>query len=150
MPRPILIVDAFTDRPFSGNPAAVCLLDGPADASWMQAVAAEMAARLQDAEGFNPLCALPEATAALLFSESNSRFLCEVPADQAQAFELAMENVPCALIGEVVPNGQLQIVGIPTPTPGMEPTDPQELAAPLVIDAELAELKEAWQSPLRW
>lgn len=42
MPRPILIVDAFTDRPFSGNPAAVCLLDGPVDASWMQAVAAEM------------------------------------------------------------------------------------------------------------
>jgi PhzF family phenazine biosynthesis protein len=34
-------VDAFTDRPFAGNPAAVCLLDGPADAAWMQAVAAE-------------------------------------------------------------------------------------------------------------
>lgn len=42
MPRPILIVDAFTDRPFSGNPAAVCLLDEPAGAEWMQAVAAEM------------------------------------------------------------------------------------------------------------
>jgi len=34
-------VDAFTDRPFAGNPAAVCLLDGPADASWMQDVARE-------------------------------------------------------------------------------------------------------------
>ncbi|MEV7470972.1 PhzF family phenazine biosynthesis protein [Streptomyces kronopolitis] len=36
------IVDAFTDRPFSGNPAGVCLLDGPADAAWMQRVAAEL------------------------------------------------------------------------------------------------------------
>ncbi len=35
-------VDAFTDRPFGGNPAAVCLLPGPRDASWMQSVAAEM------------------------------------------------------------------------------------------------------------
>ncbi len=35
-------VDAFTDQPFSGNPAAVCLLTQPRDAAWMQAVAAEM------------------------------------------------------------------------------------------------------------
>ncbi|HEX9950743.1 MAG TPA: PhzF family phenazine biosynthesis protein [Rubricoccaceae bacterium] len=35
-------VDAFADRPFSGNPAAVCQLSAPADAAWMQAVAAEM------------------------------------------------------------------------------------------------------------
>jgi PhzF family phenazine biosynthesis protein len=35
-------VDAFTDRPFSGNPAAICLLAGPRDAVWMQQVAAEM------------------------------------------------------------------------------------------------------------
>jgi PhzF family phenazine biosynthesis protein len=40
----IWIVDAFTDRPFSGNPAAVCLLDGhdwPAD-EWMRQTAIEM------------------------------------------------------------------------------------------------------------
>ncbi len=37
-----LTIDAFTDRPFSGNPAAVCLLDEPCDAEWMQSVAAEM------------------------------------------------------------------------------------------------------------
>jgi PhzF family phenazine biosynthesis protein len=44
MPRrfPLLQVDAFTDRPFAGNPAAVCLLDAPADASWMQSVARDM------------------------------------------------------------------------------------------------------------
>jgi PhzF family phenazine biosynthesis protein len=35
-------VDAFTDRPFAGNPAAVCILDGVRDARWMQDVAREM------------------------------------------------------------------------------------------------------------
>lgn len=35
-------VDAFTGEPFGGNPAAVCLLPGEADASWMQRVAREM------------------------------------------------------------------------------------------------------------
>jgi PhzF family phenazine biosynthesis protein len=35
-------VDAFTDRPFAGNPAAVCLLNREADTAWMQAIAAEM------------------------------------------------------------------------------------------------------------
>ncbi len=35
-------VDAFTDRPFSGNPAAVCLLDELREDSWMQNVAREM------------------------------------------------------------------------------------------------------------
>lgn len=37
-----LQIDAFADRPFAGNPAAVCLLDDERDAAWMQAVAAEM------------------------------------------------------------------------------------------------------------
>ncbi|MEZ5978582.1 MAG: PhzF family phenazine biosynthesis protein [Planctomycetota bacterium] len=40
-PTPYLQVDAFTDRPHRGNPAAVCLLHEPRDARWMQAVAAE-------------------------------------------------------------------------------------------------------------
>ena len=35
-------VDAFTDQPFKGNPAAVCLLEHQEDASWMQGVAQEM------------------------------------------------------------------------------------------------------------
>jgi len=39
---PIHVVDAFTERPFSGNPAAVCLLDTIRDVKWMQSVAAEM------------------------------------------------------------------------------------------------------------
>lgn len=36
------VIDAFTDRPFGGNPAAVCLLDCPADETWMKQVAREM------------------------------------------------------------------------------------------------------------
>jgi len=43
MPRiPLWQVDAFTDRPFAGNPAAVVWLDADADPAWMQHVAAEM------------------------------------------------------------------------------------------------------------
>ncbi len=42
MPRTLYQVDAFTSKPFAGNPAAVCWLDEPADPQWMQQVAAEM------------------------------------------------------------------------------------------------------------
>lgn len=42
MAQPVVTVDAFTDRPFGGNPAAVCILPRPADERWMQSVAAEM------------------------------------------------------------------------------------------------------------
>ncbi|HEY6277714.1 MAG TPA: PhzF family phenazine biosynthesis isomerase [Streptosporangiaceae bacterium] len=35
-------VDAFADEVFGGNPAAVCLLGGPAGPAWMQSVAGEM------------------------------------------------------------------------------------------------------------
>lgn len=38
----LFTVDAFTGKPFSGNPAAVCLADGANDSAWMQDVAAEM------------------------------------------------------------------------------------------------------------
>lgn len=39
---PLYLIDAFTDRPFAGNPAAVCLPDSEPDPKWMQSVAAEM------------------------------------------------------------------------------------------------------------
>jgi PhzF family phenazine biosynthesis protein len=42
MKLPIFQVDAFTDRPFAGNPACVCLLAEPRADSWMQNVASEM------------------------------------------------------------------------------------------------------------
>lgn len=38
----MLVVDAFTARPFAGNPAGVCLLQDAADPGWMQRVATEM------------------------------------------------------------------------------------------------------------
>lgn len=42
MGQEIIQVDAFTDTPFAGNPAAVCLLPEPREAEWMQQVALEM------------------------------------------------------------------------------------------------------------
>lgn len=42
MPLPLSVVDAFTNRKFSGNPAAVCLLDRPRPDDWMQQLAMEM------------------------------------------------------------------------------------------------------------
>jgi PhzF family phenazine biosynthesis protein len=42
MSHTLHVVDAFTHRPFSGNPAAVCLLEQPADEAWMRLVAREM------------------------------------------------------------------------------------------------------------
>lgn len=42
MKQTIVQVDAFTDRPFQGNPAAVCVLQSPQDIQWMQSVAQEM------------------------------------------------------------------------------------------------------------
>ncbi len=42
MTIPIIQVNAFTSRPFAGNPAVVCLLTEPKEPDWMQAVAREM------------------------------------------------------------------------------------------------------------
>lgn len=42
MNEQLFVVDAFTGQPFSGNPAAVCLLEGGREAAWMQRLAAEM------------------------------------------------------------------------------------------------------------
>lgn len=54
----LMQIDAFTDKPFRGNPAAVCILKEAADAAWMQNVAKEMnlsetAFLLPQGEGFN-------------------------------------------------------------------------------------------------
>jgi PhzF family phenazine biosynthesis protein len=61
----IRIVDAFTDRPFAGNPAGVLLLDAegfPAD-GWLQSVAAEV--NLSETAFAHPLPAGGEADWAL-------------------------------------------------------------------------------------
>jgi len=42
MTIPLFHVDAFTERPFAGNPAAVCVLPAARSDRWQQAVAREM------------------------------------------------------------------------------------------------------------
>src|SRR6185312_4250524 len=42
MAQAIVQVDAFTSAAFGGNPAGVCVLEQPREASWMQLVAREM------------------------------------------------------------------------------------------------------------
>jgi PhzF family phenazine biosynthesis protein len=42
MRQSLIQVDAFTDKPFSGNPAAVCILEAAREDTWMQNVAREM------------------------------------------------------------------------------------------------------------
>jgi phosphoribosylformylglycinamidine (FGAM) synthase-like enzyme len=71
----------------------------------------------------------------LLFSESNSRFLCEVPSDASAAFEGTLADVPCAKIGTVSDAARLCILG---PTGGA------------VVDSEVETLKQAWKRPLAW
>ena len=58
MAQEIFQVDAFTDKPFAGNPAAVCVLPEAADEAWMQDVASEMnlsetAFLVQQEDGYN-------------------------------------------------------------------------------------------------
>lgn len=42
MPIPFYLVDAFAERPFTGNPAGVCFPDSAASTSWLQQVDAEI------------------------------------------------------------------------------------------------------------
>jgi phosphoribosylformylglycinamidine synthase len=80
--------------------------------------------------------------AVLLFSESPTRFLCEVRRDTLPHFAQVLGDVPHAVIGESTATGRLQIAGPATAAQGASP--------PPVIDAATHDLKEAWQSPLRW
>jgi phosphoribosylformylglycinamidine synthase len=74
----------------------------------------------------------------LLFSESNSRFLCEVPAELVLQFERAIGDVPHAVIGEVTDTRRLEVIDF-------HPGSPEH-----VIDQPIEVLKEVWQQPLRW
>ncbi len=72
MGTPLFVVDAFTDKPFAGNAAAVCLLEHEAPESWMQSVAAEMNLsetaflhKCDHANGFNLRWFTPAAEVAL-------------------------------------------------------------------------------------
>ena len=78
----------------------------------------------------------PERDGIILFSESNTRFLCEVATDQYATFEAAMSGVPFARVGTVTEDPRLII-------------DSSESGTP-IIDVLASELKAAWQEPLRW
>jgi phosphoribosylformylglycinamidine synthase II len=71
----------------------------------------------------------------ILFSESNTRFLVEVAPEDSQRFEQAMSGVEFATIGQVTKRDNFEVYGI---------------NGGRVVSVALAELKEAWQKPLRW
>jgi len=69
----------------------------------------------------------------LLFSESNSRFLIEVPEKTKNDFEAAMKGKVCAEIGKVTKNSKLTVYG---------------LDGTVVVDASLADLRRSWKETL--
>jgi phosphoribosylformylglycinamidine synthase len=69
-----------------------------------------------------------------LFSESNTRFVCEIAPENAAKFEQALACVPLAKIGLVADGLRLTIACDGQP----------------VVGADIRSLKEAWQAPLRW
>ena len=71
----------------------------------------------------------------ILFSESNSRFIVEVRPEHQKQFETLLKDIPCGLLGKVTAEPILKING---------------LNNKLVINENIHDLKEAWQSPLRW
>jgi phosphoribosylformylglycinamidine synthase subunit PurSL len=71
----------------------------------------------------------------ILFSESNTRFLAEVALKDKTAFEKMMADTDFAEIGKVTDTRKLVVNGLKGKT---------------VLEADVAELKEAWQKPLRW
>lgn len=84
--------------------------------------------------GYSP----PAETVILLFSESNTRFLCEVPPDKQTEFENFLAGVPHAVVGEVSDAPTLSISRL------------SDHEASRVISLALSTLKEAWQAPLKW
>jgi len=69
----------------------------------------------------------------ILFSESNGRFLVEVPESSRERFEEVMDGVPASQIGRVRRDNTLTIRG---------------LRGEVVVCAGLDELREAWRSTL--
>ena len=74
----------------------------------------------------------------LLFAESNSRLLCEVPPEEAEQFEQRFGDLPCRMIGEVTAAKTLVV---------NEGEGPQKTE---IICAPIEALKSAWQTPLDW
>lgn len=88
--------------------------------------------------GGEPVAAGTSEANVLLFSESNTRFLCEVPSDRAAEFERILAGVPCGRLGDVTAGQAIELGYLTGATPQV------------VLRDELAALKECWQAPLRW
>jgi phosphoribosylformylglycinamidine synthase len=73
--------------------------------------------------------------AALLFSESATRFVVEVSPANVAAFQSCLEGVPLFRLGQTCKESRLRVAGA---------------GGEWVVWAQLAQLKEAWQKPLRW
>ena len=82
-----------------------------------------------------PLGSLINRDDLILFSESNTRFLLEVTPEDRHQFDKMMAGFDCAAIGNVTSDRTIKIYG---------------LSGEQVLSTPLAELKEAWQNPLRW
>jgi phosphoribosylformylglycinamidine synthase II len=73
---------------------------------------------------------------SVLFSESNTRFLCEVASEHADSFERKLDGIPHACIGRTQSDQRLVIV--------------EQSKGPAIINSELDVLKSAWKKPLAW
>ncbi len=71
----------------------------------------------------------------ILFSESNSRFLVEVAPEDRDEFEKTTDGSAFACIGEVNTSDTVEIRG---------------LKGDKVLSLPIAQLKDAWQKPLKW
>ena len=71
----------------------------------------------------------------LLFSESNSRFVVEVQPEHQKQFEALVKDIPWGLLGMVTSEPRFKVYGQNNK---------------LVVNENIYDLKEAWQSPLRW
>ncbi len=122
------VIDAFTDQPFCGNPAAVCVLERPADERWMQRVACEMnlskTAFLHPCEGgfglrwFTPITEVRLCGHATLASAFALWELGILPVDQSARF--------FTLSGWLTCNRQADWIEMDFPASPCEPTDGKE------------------------
>lgn len=127
MTTPFYHVDAFTDAPYSGNPAVVCPLDGPADETWMQAVAAEMnvsetAFFYPTDDGFNlrwftPTVEMPLCGHATLASAHILRELGIVQVGESAGFQTASGLLTVALGNDLVHMDFPSVIAEPTEVP---------------------------------
>lgn len=121
------VVDAFTDRPFTGNPAAVCLLQAPREAEWMQLVAREMnlseTAFLTPARGgyslrwFTPTTEVDLCGHATLASAHMLWQTQTLRPDQAAVFQTRGGELTCRLEGEWITMDFPAITVTQTPAP---------------------------------